>query len=648
MKKFLFGIHCHQPVDNFHNVVDLAIQKSYAPFIRVAKQFPEFKFSLHISGWLLNYIKENAKELFRDLKELSLNNQIEFFAGGYYEPILASIPSSDRVGQINMLSNFIEKEFGKRPTGLWLTERVWESAIIPDLAKCGIKYVVVDDYHFWASGVDNTSGYYNTEESGEKIALFPIHKNLRYAMPFTNHGECVDIICKEQGAAIMFDDGEKFGLWPNTYEWVYENNWLFNFLSDAKEKLEFSHFSDFYNTQKPLGVIYPPSCSYYEMGEWSLKTDDALLMHELKTVALNIANESQLAKSLRGGTWKNFLVKYPEAGHIHKRMLEMSNLAKVCTSDEFKESLYKLQTNDCLWHGVFGGLYLPNLRDNAYSYLIECESLAYKTKDVKLYDYNMDGLIEAKLQNDNFIAIFDSSYGGSMSEFCVKNLKFNYQNTLARRKEAYHEKLVAIEENGNHSQEIGTIHKDTIFVSQELIDSLVFENYPRCSFMDYFSATEMVEINVAKPVETRVEWEQCEEMGIKTSYKNERGDVSKKFVLEDDGLKFNIDVENSNVRHYSCVLNIHLANYKECKFNGLELKERIFKIGQTSLTIEDGVFNSSFVIELDMPSNIIIIPINTASQSEDGIELTNQAVSIIFGMPIYTNGLKFSGKIKVF
>ena len=40
---------------------------------------------------------------------------------------------------------------------------------------------------------------------------------------------------------------------------------------------------------------------------------------------------------------------------------------------KYKEALYKAQCNDVLWHGVFGGIYLGNLRDNAYKYIIECE-----------------------------------------------------------------------------------------------------------------------------------------------------------------------------------------------------------------------------------------------------------------------------------
>ena len=35
--------------------------------------------------------------------------------GGYYEPILISIPPEDRREQIERLGDYIEKHFGKRP-----------------------------------------------------------------------------------------------------------------------------------------------------------------------------------------------------------------------------------------------------------------------------------------------------------------------------------------------------------------------------------------------------------------------------------------------------------------------------------------------------------------------------------------------------
>jgi alpha-amylase/alpha-mannosidase (GH57 family) len=59
MAKLIFGIHNHQPVDNFREIVEEAIKRAYEPFIRTAFEFKKFKFSIHFSGWLLEYIVDN-------------------------------------------------------------------------------------------------------------------------------------------------------------------------------------------------------------------------------------------------------------------------------------------------------------------------------------------------------------------------------------------------------------------------------------------------------------------------------------------------------------------------------------------------------------------------------------------------------------
>ena len=46
----------------------------------------------------------------------------------------------------------IDNYFGQKPAGLWLTERVWDPAVIPDMAEIGIKNIIVDDYHLIAAG----------------------------------------------------------------------------------------------------------------------------------------------------------------------------------------------------------------------------------------------------------------------------------------------------------------------------------------------------------------------------------------------------------------------------------------------------------------------------------------------------------------
>ena len=270
MKKtsLLLGIHCHQPIDNFDWVLFETIEKSYRPFFEVLKKFPEFKLSVHYSGWLLEFIEKNDKELFELMK--SLSGQLEFFSGGYYEPVLASIPSKDRIAQITKLNKYIEKHFNQTPKGLWLTERVWDNSIIRDLKECGIEYVIVDDYHFIANGYDssNLNGYFITEEGGDEIALFPINQALRYAIPFYNQNKTNELIqsfADDEGknAAVIFDDGEKFGVWPKTHETVYEKQWLETFLKRTldDEKIKTETFEEFYQNNQAIALAYLPTVS---------------------------------------------------------------------------------------------------------------------------------------------------------------------------------------------------------------------------------------------------------------------------------------------------------------------------------------------------------------------------------------------------
>lgn len=495
----LFGIHMHQPVDNFQWVIEHAVEVCYAPFFEVMSRYPQFRFALHCSGWLMEQIEANHPKLHAQIMALAKLGSIEFFSAGYYEPILSVIPSDDRVEQINMLSSSIEKSFKQRPKGLWLSERVWESSLIPDLKRAGIEYTVMDDYHFQCAGFEPSvlDGYYMTEEGGKKLALFPISKKLRYAIPFLSVETAIKAIKsfnrRKDSAAIIFDDAEKFGMWPGTHEWVYAKGWLEKFVRAVLDdpSIETMHYADYYKEQCTRGITYLPNVSYYEMGEWSLRADDATAMERFKQEMGQQRYEAEGVKFLKGGIWKNFLVKYEESNRIHKRMLELSQAEIRHESPDFNTSLYKLQTNDALWHGVFGGLYLPNLRDNAYRYLITCENLRYSDELVLLSDHNgLDGHEKVKAVNAHTIFRFDAAHGGQLVEFDSREACFNWQNTLTRRKEAYHQRVL---ENKPSSQTppaedgIDTIHNAVLEIDDTLRDAIIYDWYLKNSFIDHIS-----------------------------------------------------------------------------------------------------------------------------------------------------------------
>jgi len=74
-----------------------------------------------------------------------------------------------------------------------------------------------------------------------------------------------------------------------------------------------------YSRLSPLGRIYLPSDSYREMGDWSLPSD---VSHQLITLrrTMDAENRTDISRFLHGGQWRNFMVKYDEINHMHKRM----------------------------------------------------------------------------------------------------------------------------------------------------------------------------------------------------------------------------------------------------------------------------------------------------------------------------------------
>lgn len=671
--KLLLGLHSHQPIDNFDSVVYEAIEKSYKPFFETVKNDDWFKFSLHISGWLFEFIKNNDKKLFSLIKSCYDKGMIEFFSGGFYEPILAAIPKRDRILQIKKMNNFLINNFGAKPRGLWLTERVWSESIVESLCELGIEYILTDDYHFVAAGYDGGSlnGYFLTEEGGERLGVFPISKQLRYLIPFKKASSVIaqlesDAIIGK--AAIIFDDGEKFGLWPNTYEWVYEKGWLREFLDGVREskKIECMHFRDYFDSEKALGLAYLPEVSYYEMGEWSLNPNDAALIESVKHHTATSFGAVNADKFVKGGIWKNFFIKYEEANRIHKKTVRLSAFAKQINNEQFDEMLLKTEANDALWHGVFGGVYLPNLRDNCYKYIIECEKRLGISKSVEVSDENFDGYMEARLKNHKFLVLFEEKNGAQMSDFSSFDALFNYQNTLTRRKEAYHDKFF---ENRGAFREvtdegIDTIHDMTVEASETLKENLFYDWYQKNSFVEHIS-DESFDIHSFFACSFK-EYGDFANQPFKLTKQNKKSVVfereggiyiggryptklSKKFSIGNEALKFDISAQSDCELPLVFVeeFNLHFCDYEELTINGEKFANQKLKLQSVDmLCLKDSVMQKEIVFELDSAYSVFVVATTTVSQNERGAELCTQGVSIAF-LKGFTKEFSFCGKLRI-
>lgn len=661
MKKvsLLFGVHMHQPVDNFGDAVNEAIELCYKPFFETMVKYPEFKFALHCSGWLLNEIREKHPDIFENIQSLTQKGAIEWISAGYYEPVLSSIPSKDRQAQIIKLNSFIKKYFKVTPKGLWLTERVWESSLIGDISACGIEHVVVDDYHFLSSGFDEKKmdGYYMTEEGGVDLNLFPIAKSLRYALPFFSVKKAIDAILacgiNENSAAIIFDDGEKFGLWPKTHEWVYEKKWLEGFVEAIieHESIQTIHYSEYTQKNRSLGIAYLNNTSYFEMGEWSLRAHQTLALEELKQKVGSEYFDNFGVAFIKGGIWKNFFVKYTESNYLHKRMLYFSlHQEKLKKAD--LESLYKLQTNDVFWHGVFGGLYLPNLRDNAYNYLLCLEkSMAKNTISYEVLDIDKDGYDELKVLTKDLSIVFSSKNGASMVEFGSLHSLFNWQNTLMRREEAYHDKIIHPQkyhvEKEASEDEIATIHNDAAVVDEELKAGLIYDWHHKYSFIDHISNFEFNLENfkflsfreVGDFANQPFEFHKKQNKFVREGgvYLDKKYDtkIQKQFSFADKSVSLNMKCETEFPAQlfYAQEFNFHFAHPYKIRCNDKTLKDDFREYNCDELVIYDDFTNQTLKLSTNMKCSIFAYVLHTISQSESGFDKVAQGVSFLFCIP---------------
>ena len=96
------------------------------------------------------------------------------------------------------------------------------------------KFAIVDDRHFLVSGLwrERLHAPLRTEHDGKQVALFAIDERLRYLIPFQPPRDTLQYLRRfatRDELAVLADDGEKFGGWPGTKEWVYEKGWLDDF-----------------------------------------------------------------------------------------------------------------------------------------------------------------------------------------------------------------------------------------------------------------------------------------------------------------------------------------------------------------------------------------------------------------------------------
>ena len=261
-------------------------------------------------------------------------------------------------------------------------------------------------------------------------------------------------------------------------------------------------FSRAVDAALPVGKVYLPDSSYREMTEWALPPARLTAYLDAVKNAGNAPAVERLKPFVRGGGfWRNFKAKYVESDEMYCRMLGLSQrLARAETASEAdpdyleiaRQELYRGQCNCPYWHGAFGGLYLPHLRNAIYHHLIaahnaldEAEGQVGPRVALDVADFNLDARQEVRLENDRLIAFVRPATGGHVYELDVRHAQANVLATLNRRPEAYHGMIAAHAGDGDYDGPASVMNK-VVMKQEGLGRLLVYDDHPRKALVDHF------------------------------------------------------------------------------------------------------------------------------------------------------------------
>ncbi len=229
--------------------------------------------------------------------------------------------------------------------------------------------------------------------------------------------------------------------------------------------------------------------------EWVLPTP---VRQRFQAIEKELVARPDVRRFLRGGFWRGFFSKYPEANLLHKKMLRVSAKVRLVAGkspkgraqrgqEQARTQVLRAQCNDAYWHGVFGGLYAPHLRTALWRELILAETFAdaqrhpeprYQTAE--RLDYDADGSEEIEMISPQCAALVKPAGGGTLAALDFRPRGVTLINSLERRVEAYHSRVSQATAQADPT--VASIHDRVLAKEPGLERLLRYDRWPRHTF----------------------------------------------------------------------------------------------------------------------------------------------------------------------
>ncbi|MDR0568247.1 MAG: alpha-amylase [Spirochaetaceae bacterium] len=424
--RFILGFHYHIPASAGDRAHEEAYDRALKPFISTLYQYPKIQAALHYSGVLLHWLERAHPEFFMLLGDLVSRKQVELLGGGFYEPLLPLLPLSDRIGQIELLTTYLRKQFGKRPQGCMLPLMAWEPQLASPLNACGMKYTFLGEDQFRnGSGSGDPPVPSITEDQGKLVTVFPVLSRLGKDFACRRASDVLSSLLESETRGLVCVFPERFFPYQSEAESPeYRFHRFFEDLSAFESRIEFIQPGKAFKTGRFLPKTYF-SCS--------LQTDS-------------------LPEGSRNSLPRGLLLESPEANGIYAKMLFTHVLINQFRGDKSRkrtarEELWKAQGCDSFCSAGDPEIYRHGVRKAAYRALLEAEKLIRDpgnfTPSLLHFDFDLDGEGEYLFQGDA-INCYIQAEGAGVFEFDYLPRSWNYLDAFdaAGKRTAFSDYLV--------------------------------------------------------------------------------------------------------------------------------------------------------------------------------------------------------------
>lgn len=526
-----FGLDVSLPVCSSHPVQDKVLQKHLKQFFTALNRMDGMPFVLNLSGSVLEWIETRHAEYFTLIKDFIEKKQLEVIGPGYYEPLLPLIPPQDRVGQLEMTTDFISSRLGKRPRGCWITGSAWDSSIISNLHSCGFNYTFLDKKLILSNSPCDYQGTLPviSEYLGKSITIFPIDSETLF------NSETPENLLTQLFESSDRDEVNLFTIFiPLTSVPDYfhsekgKNSWFEDFVEASREitgcSFEFLLPSQVYASSIPRIVSYVPVGASAFVNQWG---------------KLNPKNDGKCP--VEKNSIYNFLLKFPEAKELYSKMQYINTVVNQIRGDKERKNdgrgfLYKAQNCEGFWFTGKNGVLNRANRSLAYKNLMEAELISRKTEcfvsSAATFDYDGDGLREYLFSFED-INYYIRSYGGCI--FLLEDLKslWNYGDTSLNRDLAGHP-------GDTYHKKIFNDH----LIAKDSLDKLILGNLKKEDTV--FALSPYTETSFNRNKRELL-------FKVKGSFGNKKQEVSlkKKYVVKRGGIQLQLILKNESSEELS-------------------------------------------------------------------------------------------------